>query len=104
MNGQGFGDYADGFIPNNSTASFGVRLPGCQVSDDFTRELGDENERLLAAALSYRGSLACPAVSAQATTAVASANGSLGSGGIPLRPPGPSTLETNRDMTMPPGR
>ncbi|MBA4225054.1 MAG: peptidase [Hyphomonas sp.] len=104
VNGQGFGDYADGFIPNNSTASFGVRLPGCQVSDDFTRELGDENERLLAAALSYRGSLACPTVSAQATTAVASANGSLGSGGIPLRPPGPSTLETNRDMTMPPGR
>lgn len=104
VNGQGFGDYADGFIPNNSTASFGVRLPGCQVSDDLTRELGDENERLLAAALSYRGSLACPAVSAQATTAVASANGSLGSGGIPLRPPSPSTLETNRDMTMPPGR
>lgn len=104
VNGQGFGDYADGFIPNNSTASFGVRLPGCQVSDDFTRELGDENERLLAAALSYRGSLACPAVSAQATTAVASTSDSLGSGGIPLRPPGPSTLETNRDMTMPPGR
>ncbi|AXE63833.1 peptidase [Hyphomonas sp. CACIAM 19H1] len=104
VNGQGFGDYADGFIPSNSAASFGVRLPGCQVSDDLSRELGDENERLLAAALSYRGSLACPAVSAQATTAVASANGSAGSGGIPLRPPSPSTLETNRDMTMPHGR
>lgn len=104
VNGQGFGDYADGFIPNNSPASFGVRLPGCQVSDDLSRELGDENERLLAAALSYRGSLACPAASAQATTAVASNNERVSSGGIPLRPPGPSTLETNRDMTMPPGR
>ena len=101
VNGQGFGDYADGFIPNNSPASFGVRLPGCQVRDDLTRELGDENEALLAAALSYRGSLACPAVSAQATTAVGSAEAGSSGGGIPLRPPGPSTLETNRDMTMP---
>ena len=105
VNNAGFGDYADGFIPNNSPASFGVRLPGCQVNDDFTRELGDENEALLAAALSYRGSLACPAVPPTVTTAVGSASGSAAfGGGISVRPPSPSTLDTNRDMTMPPGR
>lgn len=105
VNGQGFGDYADGFIPNNSSESFGVRLPGCQVPDDYTRELGDPDERLLAAALSYRGSLACPAVQPQANTAISS--GSVAAafgGGTPLRLPGDSIQETNRDMTMPPGR
>lgn len=102
VNNVGFGDYADGFIPNNSSSAFGVRLPGCQVSDDISRELGDENERVLAAALSYRGSLACPAASAAATTAVASANADHDSvGGVPLRLPAPSVLDTNRDMTMP---
>lgn len=105
VNNTGFGDYADGFIPGNSSASFGVRLPGCQVADDLSRELGDENEALLAAALSYRGSLACPAVSLQATRAIASAAGSQSSGGgIAFRLPGASLQEANRDMTMPPGR
>lgn len=105
VNNAGFGDYADGFIPNNSSASFGVRLPGCQVGDDLSHELGDESESLLAAALSYRGSLACPAVPSQATRAVASANENQSFGaGAPLRLPPPSTLEINRDMTMPPGR
>jgi len=103
VNGQGFGEYADGFIPNNSPASFGVRLPGCQVADDYTRELGDPDERLLAAALSYRGSLACPAVVAEAGVASArTTESALASS--PFDFPRPSALESNRDMTMPPGR
>ena len=44
-NDQSFGDYADGFTPNNSSAAFGVRAPGCQVADDLTRELGDPFRR-----------------------------------------------------------
>ena len=67
VNDVGFGDYTDGFIPQNSSASFGVRVPGCVVADDLTRELGDENEGLLAAALFYRQFGVCPASSASAT-------------------------------------
>lgn len=103
VNDAGFGDYADGFIPSNSPSSFGVRLPGCQVADDFSRELGDENERLLAAALSYRGSLACPAVVAEAGNASARLSEAAG-GESPFDFPSRSISETNRDMTMPPGR
>lgn len=36
VNAQGFGDFGDGFSPANTTASAGVRLPGCSVADDFS--------------------------------------------------------------------
>jgi C-terminal processing protease CtpA/Prc len=49
VNSKGFGDYADGFTPT------------CRVADDTTSELGDANEGMLAAALSYRRSGTCPA-------------------------------------------
>lgn len=60
-NADNFGDYADGFTPQNS-ADIGVDLPGCSVADDFTNELGDPAERRLAAALSFRASnnTSCP--------------------------------------------
>ncbi len=61
VNSKDFGDYADGFIPNDSSEAFGVRLPGCQVADDFSTELGDETEGLLAAALQYAETGTCPA-------------------------------------------
>jgi carboxyl-terminal processing protease len=51
VNNKGFGDYADGFTPT------------CQVADDFSRALGDPNEGMLAAALSYRDTRVCPASS-----------------------------------------
>jgi carboxyl-terminal processing protease len=51
VNDQGFGDYADGFAPT------------CQVDDDFSHALGDQNEALLAAALNYRTSSTCPTMS-----------------------------------------
>jgi hypothetical protein len=65
VNDAGFGEYADGFAPQNANATGPVRLPGCSVRDDFTRPLGDELEGRLAAALQYRQSQgqSCPAPS-----------------------------------------
>lgn len=64
VNDKNFGDYADGFTPQNSVAgSAGERIPGCSVSDDFTRALGDPAERRLAAALANRAGAACAAPS-----------------------------------------
>lgn len=48
VNNKGFGDFTDGFAPT------------CQVSDDLSRPVGDQNEGLLAAALTYRATQACP--------------------------------------------
>ena len=61
VNAKGFGDYADGFSPNNVTGRAGTTVPGCAVADDFTRALGDVEERRLAAALAYRVDGTCPA-------------------------------------------
>ncbi len=96
-NDVGFGDYADGFIPNNSSASFGVRLAGCEVADDLSRELGDPAEALLAAALAFRSSGACPAPPVAETRP---SRVTL-SGAPALREPAPSILDVNRDMRMP---
>ncbi|MCJ8319185.1 MAG: S41 family peptidase [Colwellia sp.] len=64
-NEQGFGDYADGFMPSQ-TPSFQSEVQGCVVVDDFSKTLGDETEALLAAALIYSAddSRTCPEVSA----------------------------------------
>jgi hypothetical protein len=51
VNAKGFGDYADGFAPT------------CTVSDDMSHALGDTSENVLAAALAYRSTNACPAAS-----------------------------------------
>ncbi len=63
-NDQGFGDYADGFIPSQAP-SFESEVQGCVVEDDFSKALGDETEALLAAALVYSAdnSRTCPEVS-----------------------------------------
>ncbi len=57
VNAKGFGDYADGFLPGGLGAGM---LTGCQVADDFSKSLGDENEKRLAAALNYRLTTTCP--------------------------------------------
>lgn len=49
VNHKGFGDFTDGFAPT------------CRVSDDLSRPVGDQAEGLLAAALAYRATGACPA-------------------------------------------
>ncbi|HEY6452650.1 MAG TPA: S41 family peptidase [Steroidobacteraceae bacterium] len=59
-NAQGFGNYPDGFSPQNSTVTTSAVLPGCSVADDFTHQLGDTAEGRLAAALAYRANPGCP--------------------------------------------
>ncbi|MGA0841071.1 MAG: S41 family peptidase, partial [Pseudomonadales bacterium] len=62
LNDAGFGDYADGFSPVEGTATTSAELPGCAVADDFLNSLGATSEARLAAALEYRRSRSCPAV------------------------------------------
>ena len=100
-NDKGFGEYSDGFVPDNSTASFGVSISGCQLGDDFSNPLGDPAEALLAAALDYRTSATCPPVSAK-TDATFVANKSTAS--IALTPEARARdffLTNNRDMRRP---
>ena len=59
VNALGFGDYPDGF--GQTTGA--VQTPGCQVTDDFTKQLGDPDEQLLSAALSYQDTGNCPTLS-----------------------------------------
>lgn len=59
VNDAGFGDYTDGFSPQNSGGVVGVSTPGCSVADDFTHALGDPLEGQFAAALAYRLTASC---------------------------------------------
>jgi hypothetical protein len=63
VNAAGFGDYPDGFAPNNRSSAGGTRVPGCSVADDFSYPLGDPLEGRFAAALNHRLSASCPAPS-----------------------------------------
>ncbi|MGQ0529382.1 MAG: S41 family peptidase, partial [Panacagrimonas sp.] len=60
FNAKGFGDYADGFAPQNSDSPSLARLPGCAVADDFSAPLGDPAEARLSAVLNYRATGGCP--------------------------------------------
>jgi carboxyl-terminal processing protease len=60
VNAAGFGDYTDGFSPNNTLSGAGTRVTGCSIADDFSHALGDQNEARLAAALNYRANQNCP--------------------------------------------
>ena len=62
VNHVNFGDYTDGFSPQNtqpSSTPTGVLLPGCSIADDFSHQLGDAAEARLAEALSYRANGVC---------------------------------------------
>lgn len=61
VNDIGFGDYTDGFSPQNTVGAAGDLIPGCSVADDFTHALGDPLEGQFAAALAYRTTAGCPA-------------------------------------------
>ena len=63
-NDKGFGEYSDGFSPMNATGTIGELIPGCEVGDDFLNQLGDENEAMLATALSFRTNGVCPTAAA----------------------------------------
>ncbi|HET9447633.1 MAG TPA: hypothetical protein VFO35_15305, partial [Steroidobacteraceae bacterium] len=56
LNAMNFGDYPDGFAPQNQVGRSSVLLPGCSKADDLTRALGDTNEGRLRAALDFRAS------------------------------------------------
>lgn len=60
VNAKNFGDYTDGFSPENLSPAEGVPVPGCSVSDDFTRQLGDPLEGRFRAALQFREDGTCP--------------------------------------------
>ena len=64
VNAKGFGDYPDGFSPQNTARTEGVSVPGCVVGDDFGHALGDVDEARLKAALQYRTDATCPAPAA----------------------------------------
>ena len=101
VNDKDFGDYADGFIPNNSNATSGVRIPGCSVADDFNNELGDEAEAMLAAALQFRATGACPTPVSQAPSGItASASRQAESPPVDLTP-GLNVMQHNRDLRTP---
>lgn len=105
VNDKGFGDYADGFAPQNSTQTFPVKLPGCQVADDFDHELGNTSEALLAAALQHRTNGTCPAVPASpkvsASTGSQKAGASIIDDPLALNMPTQTLSETNRDLSAP---
>lgn len=69
VNAMNFGDYTDGYSPENTINNPGELLPGCSVTDDFSSPLGDPSEARLAAAIVFRDTLGtCPAPSARPTT------------------------------------
>lgn len=59
VNQQGFGEYSDGFTPT-PTPQFLTDIQGCPVADDFMNQLGNENEALLSAAITYAQTGLCP--------------------------------------------
>jgi len=63
VNAKNFGDYTDGFSPENTDPGglAGTIIPGCSVADDFDSQLGDPAEARFAAALNYRDTGTCPA-------------------------------------------
>jgi len=70
VNAMNFGDYTDGYSPQNTATSPGVLLPGCSVADDFSQPLGDPLEARLAAALDLRDAPGiCPVASGRPATA-----------------------------------
>ncbi|KKO44340.1 peptidase [Arsukibacterium ikkense] len=58
-NAKDFGEYADGFYPTPAP-TFAADVQGCNVADDFSAQLGDPQERMLATALHYAANNSCP--------------------------------------------
>lgn len=100
VNDVGFGDYADGFIPNNSPEAFGVRVPGCVANDDYDRELGDPSEALLSTALSYRSTGSCAVSVSSVLRGEGEAQKSLRSDAFSLTIPSEGLMDVNRDMSF----
>jgi carboxyl-terminal processing protease len=78
VNAAGFGDYTDGFAPDNRASVGGERLTGCSVRDDFSFPLGNPSESRLAAALEHRLGSSCPAPSGSKPSTTKPFNGATG--------------------------
>jgi carboxyl-terminal processing protease len=78
INAAGFGDYADGFSPSNTSGVAGTSVPGCSVADDFTAALGDPNEDLLQTALGRIRGQSCPVPSGSKPSFTKPFNGAVG--------------------------
>ncbi len=108
VNDKGFGDYSDGFVPEDNAFQFGERMKGCTIPDDLNNELGDQNEALLSAALFYRDNNSCPVVSPKTTPNVSFAKTALDyDSPFAIIPPEDlpqnSVVLNNMDATMPEG-
>lgn len=76
VNALDFGDYTDGFSPDNTPGAAGPTvLPGCSIADDFTKQLGDTTEGRLAMTLAYRDGQACTAATGSAPGGFSKADG-----------------------------
>ena len=100
VNAKNFGDFTDGFSPENTDAAgiIGTVVPGCSVGDDFSSQLGDPLEARFAAAIQYRDTGGCP----DATGAAAPGMSKLGapapvSDGVVVKNP----FLTNRILRRP---
>ena len=59
-NARGFGDYADGFEPTESSDIGDRAVKGCSVLDSFDGLLGSASENMLSVALHYIENGSCP--------------------------------------------
>ena len=104
VNDKGFGDYADGFVPQNANFQFGARTLGCQVADQLVAPLGTTGDPLTAAALQYRADGTCPAPSSAGVASqeqpYRSSEGVEPSGPA-IRLEQPDVMDVNRDLSMP---
>lgn len=83
-NAKKYGDYSDGFIPS-LTDNQKDRVKGCLMSDDFSTELGDVNDKLVQAALNYRINNMCAANTSFAKTKQKTGNPANEADGLSLR-------------------
>ncbi len=95
VNQKGFGDYTDGFSPENIPGIASTPVPGCFVSDDFSKQLGDELEGRLRAALQYREDGTCPSTVGSSSTPALASRKSSAQGRQIVNVPKPAWL-TNR--------
>ena len=106
-NDKGFGDYSDGFSPDNGGTITGESVTGCEVPDDFSKQLGDQTEAMLSTAISYIENGSCPAApitQAKASWGVALDNETEGSLLNDTRVRNQLLLDNSRILTKPGAR
>ena len=98
VNEKGFGDYTDGFSPQNTVGAAGVLVPGCSVADDYDAGFGDTTEDRFAAALAYRDTQSCPTPTGTTGGVASKPTGDFDS--ILLVPPEKNPLRSIRIMRL----